>query len=279
MWADILEQIIFLVTHLRIRDIIDVAIVAFVFYKLFMLIKATRAEQVLKGLAVLLVVTKVSEWLDLYTINYLLRNAMTVGVIAILIVFQPELRRGLEQLGRGKFFDKNFFKLEKKHSFIVIKEIVKAVETLSQNKIGALIVIERKTGLSDIIQTGVKIQAVVSKELLCNIFVPNTPLHDGAVLIREDEIVAAGCFLPLTENPNLSKQLGTRHRAALGISENSDGIAIIVSEETGIISLASDGKLTRYLDSKSLEDILTEVYREKETTNPISTLKWRIKNE
>ncbi|MDD3840215.1 MAG: diadenylate cyclase CdaA [Clostridia bacterium] len=274
-----LEQIIFLVTHLRIRDIIDVAIVAFVFYKLFMLIKATRAEQVLKGLAVLLVVTKVSEWLDLYTINYLLRNAMTVGVIAILIVFQPELRRGLEQLGRGKFFDKNFFKLEKKHSFIVIKEIVKAVETLSQNKIGALIVIERKTGLSDIIQTGVKIQAVVSKELLCNIFVPNTPLHDGAVLIREDEIVAAGCFLPLTENPNLSKQLGTRHRAALGISENSDGIAIIVSEETGIISLASDGKLTRYLDSKSLEDILTEVYREKETTNPISTLKWRIKNE
>ncbi|HOB19424.1 MAG TPA: diadenylate cyclase CdaA [Candidatus Atribacteria bacterium] len=262
-----------------IRHIIDIAIVAYVLYRLMLLIRETRAEQVLKGLAILLMATKLSEILQFYTIYWILKNTVTVGVIALLIVFQPELRRALEQIGRGQLFDKSLFINDDKDSSVIINEISKAVLNMAKANIGALIVIERKTGLNDYLETGVRLDAELSGPLLENIFVPNTPLHDGAVIIRGSRIAAAGCFLPLTENPNLSKQLGTRHRAALGISENSDAVAIVVSEETGIISMANNGKLTRYLDSKGLKDMLQKVYVREKEPRSIIPKKWRIKNE
>lgn len=264
--------------NMRIRDIIDIAIVAYVVYKLMGLIKETRAEQLIKGIIFILLATQVSEWLGLYTINWILKNTLTVGVIAILVVFQPELRRGLEHIGRSKFFANIFDKSSQEQPTGVIDEIIKAVQMLSQEKIGALIVIERETKLGEVIETGIHLDALVSGELIINTFIPNTPLHDGAMIIREDRIVASGCFLPLTENQGLSKQLGTRHRAGLGITENSDSVVVIVSEETGIISLAMDGKLSRYLDIKSLKQILIDVFIEKEQKPlQLNWFKWRRK--
>lgn len=248
----------------RLMDLLDIAIVAFVSYKAIQLIQGTRAVQLLKGLVVLVVSTKLSEWLGLYTINWILRNAMTVGVIALLVVFQPELRRALEQLGRGRFFSTPLLGLGEAEMNKVIDYIAGAAEELSKEKTGALIVLEKQTGLNEYIETGVKIEGCVSTELLINIFVPNTPLHDGAVVIRNDRIMAAGCYLPLTENPNLSKELGTRHRAALGVTEESDAVAIVVSEETGVISVAEDGKLSRYLDIKTLKNMLKDIYEIKD---------------
>ena len=257
---------------------VDVAIVAYVLYKLMLLIRETRAEQVLKGLATLLFVTWLSDILKLNTIFMILRNTAQLRVIALLIVFQPELRRALEQIGRGKIFEKVAFSQNDENISAVINDIVEAVQNLASEQIGALIVIEGKTGLNDVVETGTRLDAHLTRELLENIFVPNTPLHDGAVIIRETRIIAAGCFLPLTENPNLSKQLGTRHRAALGISEVSDALAIIVSEETGVISLANDGKLTRYLDGKGLKDILEKVYIGDKEPKPFNLIKWRSKD-
>lgn len=264
--------------NMRIRDFIDIAIVAYVFYKLIGLIKETRAEQLIKGIIFILLATQISEWVGLYTINWILRNTLTVGVIALLIVFQPELRRGLEHIGRSRFFANIFDKPSKDQPTETIDEIIKAVQMLAQDKIGALIVVERETRLGEVIETGIKMHAIVSGELLINTFIPNTPLHDGAMIIREDRIMASGCFLPLTENQGLSKELGTRHRAALGITENSDAVVVIVSEETGIISLAMDGRISRYLDIKSLKQILIDLMVEKEQ-RPLqfNWLKWRNK--
>mgnify|MGYP000949817660 FL=1 len=262
-----------------IRHIIDISIVSYVVYKLLLLIRETRAEQVLKGLTILLFATKLSEWLQLNTIYWILKNTATVGVIALLIVFQPELRKALEQIGRGRIFDRLTFIQEDKDPLFFINEIARAVQDMARAKIGALIVIERKTGISDVIETGVKIDGELSGSLLENIFVPNTPLHDGAVIVRGYRIAAAGCFLPLTENGNINKQLGTRHRAALGISENSDAIAIVVSEETGVISIAHNGKLTRYLDSKGLKEILKKVYVKEKEPRSFIVKKWRSRNE
>jgi diadenylate cyclase len=262
-----------------IQHVIDISIVAFVLYKLLLLIRETRAEQVLKGLAILLFATKFSELLRLYTVFWILKNTATVGVIALLIVFQPELRKALEQIGRGRLFDKLMFIQDDKDPTLLINEIARAVQNMARAKIGALIVVERKTGVSDVIETGVKIDGELSGALLENIFVPNTPLHDGAVIIRGDRVAAAGCFLPLTDNANISKQLGTRHRAALGISENSDALAIVVSEETGVISIANNGKLTRYLDSKGLKEMLKKVYIKEKEPRSFIPKKWRSRNE
>lgn len=263
--------------NIRIRDILDILIVALAFYKLFMLIRETRAEQLIKGLLILFALTKVSEWLQFHTLNWILDTTMTVGVMAILIVFQPELRRGLEYLGRSRFFTKSFVEIRGERLSEVFDEIVDAVASLSRQKIGALIVIERETGLNEIVETGTKIDGKVSSDLLINIFIPNTPLHDGAVIIKDDKIKAAGCFLPLTENSSLSKELGTRHRAALGISERSDCLSIIVSEETGAISIAENGSLARYLDTKTLKQILLDMYKPKEQ-QPLIFGKWREKD-
>jgi len=259
-----LLEILELFKGFRLMDLLDIAIVAYVSYKAIQLIQGTRAVQLLKGLVVLLVSTKVSEWLGLYTINWILQNTMTVGVIALLVVFQPELRRALEQIGRGKFFSSSIFGLTEEEMNKVIDYIANAAEELSRQQIGALMVLEKETGLNEYIESGVKIGGNVSTELLINIFIPNTPLHDGAVIIRNDRILAAGCYLPLTENPNLSKELGTRHRAALGITEETDAVAIIVSEETGVISVAKEGKLSRYLDVKTLKNMLKDIYEIKE---------------
>lgn len=271
-----LKQLLELIRQFRFRDLIDIAIVAYVSYKAIMLIKGTRAVQLIKGLVVLAISTKVSEWLGLYTINWLLRNTMTVGVIALLVVFQPELRRALEQLGRGRLFVTPFFSFSEEEVNKMINEMARAVQVLASNKIGALIVIERETGLNDVIETGLEIGGKLTTELLLNIFIPNTPLHDGAVLIRNDKIMAAGCFLPLTENPNLSKELGTRHRAALGITEQSDAVSIIVSEETGVISVAVEGKLTRYLDIMTFKEMIKSLLYTKEQKQ-IPLFNWRKK--
>ncbi len=264
--------------NLRVRDIIDILIVAIAFYKLFMLIRETRAEQLSKGIIALFVFTKISEWIELYTVYWILEKAMTVGVLAILIVFQPELRRALEYIGRSSFFTKSFIEIKDESLSQVVDEIVEAVASLSRQKIGALIVMERTTGLSEVVETGTKIDGKVSSDLLINIFIPNTPLHDGAVIIKEDMIKAAGCFLPLTDNTSLSKDLGTRHRAALGISEKSDSLSIVVSEETGAISIAESGSLARYLDTKTLTQILMDMYKPKDQKQIFIT-KWRRKDE
>lgn len=264
--------------NIRMRDIIDIFIVALAFYKLFMLIKETRAEQLTKGIFALFLFTKISGWLELYTVNWILEKTMTVGVLAILIVFQPELRRALEYIGRSRFFTKSFIEIKGESLSEGVDEIVEAVASLSRQKIGALIVMERKTGLGEIVDTGTQIGGKVSSDLLINIFIPNTPLHDGAVIIKEDIVKAAGCFLPLTDNTSLSKELGTRHRAALGISEKSDSLTIVVSEETGAISIAESGSLARYLDTKTLKQILMDMYKPKDPTQTFIT-KWRRKYE
>ena len=282
MWDGLSRLISYIDPYIQfpwvIRHVIDISIVAFVLYKLLLLIRETRAEQVLKGLAILLFATKLSEVLQFNTIYWILKNTATVGVIALLIVFQPELRRALEQIGRGQLFDRLFLRDDMDPS-ILINEVVRSVQNLARMKVGALIVIERKTGINEIIETGVKIDGELSSALLENIFVVNTPLHDGAVVLRGDRIAAGRCFLPLIENNIISKQLGTRHRAAIGITEVSDAIAIVVSEETGVISIADNGKLTRYLDAKALKEILKKVYiREKEPRSFIPK-KWRSRNE
>lgn len=264
--------------NVRMRDVIDIVVVAMVLYKLFTLIRETRAEQLTKGIVVLLVLTKVTEWMKLYTIHFILNNAMTVGTLAILIVFQPELRRGLEYIGTSKYFSKSLMEIRGESLSQVVEEIVEATSSLSRQKIGALMVLERKTGLNEVVDTGTKIDGFVSSDLLINIFIPNTPLHDGAVIIKDDKIKAAACFLPLTDNTGVSKELGTRHRAALGISERSDSLSIVVSEETGAISISENGTISRYLDSKTLRQILTDMYKPKVEKGSILS-KWRQTNE
>ena len=264
--------------NIRIRDVIDILIVAVVLYKLFTLIKETRAEQLIKGIGILLVLTKLSDWAELYTINWILANAMTVGTLALLIVFQPELRRGLESIGRSRFLTKSFIEIRGENISRVVDEIVEATASLSRQKIGALMVLERQTGLNEVVETGTKIGGLVTSDLLINIFIPNTPLHDGAVIIKDDIIKAAACFLPLTDSSIVSKELGTRHRAAIGISERSDSLSIIVSEETGAISIAENGTISRYLDSKTLKKILLDMYKPKKE-DQLFTRKWRTKDE
>lgn len=255
------------------RDVLDIVLVTFIFYKAIILIRGTRAEQLVKGLAVLLMATVISGQLGLVTINWVLESVMTVGLVAIPIVFQPELRRGLETLGRGKIFTRSSYLYGEKDFEPMLDEMIKAIQVLVKKKLGALIVFERETGLNEFIETGISIDGQISAELMINIFLSRSPLHDGAVIIRGNRLVAAGCYLPLTENPNLSTELGTRHRAALGVSELSDAVAVIVSEETGVVSLTSNGKLTRYLDEKTLKQMLINLC--KPPANSLNFWQWR----
>ena len=245
-----------IVTNITIFDLIDISIVAYLFYNAYLLIKETRAEQLIKGIIILLLSTKISEFLQFQVVHWILQKTMTVGIIALLIVFQPELRRALEQLGRTKFVLRSNPYLTKSNLDKLILEFKSAICILSKNKIGALIVFEKETGLSEIADTGTFLNAAVSRQLLLNIFEPNTPLHDGAIIIRLDKILAAGCFLPLTDNNSLNQEVGTRHRAALGVSEKSDAIAVVVSEETGNISFAEGGRLFKNLSEDNLERYL-----------------------
>lgn len=244
---------------IRFRDIIDIIIVAILFYYVMNIIKGTRAEQLSKGIVVLLIVTKLSDALQLYTVKWIFSNIMNFGLIAVLIVFQPELRKGLEFLGRTSSI-KNTIQNSFTNVSNTVNEICDAVASLSRQKIGALIVFEKKTGLEDIADTGTRLDSLVSSGLIINIFIPNTPLHDGAVIIKNDRIKAAACFLPLTDNNTLSKELGTRHRAGIGVTERSDALSLIVSEETGSISIAQNGQISRYLDIETLKKVLTDLY-------------------
>lgn len=245
---------------IRISDIIDILIVAVVVYKLLGLIKQTRAEQLFKGVLLLVVATFLSDLLNLHTINWILKGTVALGAVAILVVFQPELRRGLEYLGRSKIVNAPFEQMDKEKSKHIISGIVKAIDVFSKDRVGALIVFERQTNLTDIVESGTIVDAEISDQILGNIFYEGAPLHDGAVIIRDGRVYAAGCVLPLTRNNNISKDLGTRHRAGIGITENSDALTLIVSEETGIISMAEDGQLSRFLDVKTVEKKLLSMY-------------------
>lgn len=270
------ERIVAAVLQLNVewRDIVDIVIMSYVFYRLILIIRGTRAEQLVKGLFVLLLAMVLSDQAGFDTLHWTLRQTMTVGLIAIPIVFQPELRRALEHLGRGKIFKSSYWSLNTQDFDNMLDELSKAIAVLVKKRIGALIVIERSTGLKDWVDTGIPVEGVVTAELLVNIFFPRSPLHDGAVVIQGNQIVAAGCYLPLTEDPNLGKELGTRHRAGIGITEQSDAVAIIVSEETGTISIAHDGVLTRYLDEKKLQLMLSELCSP-ERTEGFSFKTWR----
>lgn len=246
---------------IKITDIIDILIVAFVVYKGFKFIRETRAAQLVKGIVMLLVATQLSGWLHLNAIHYILTNTVQFGMLALLVVFQPELRRALEHMGRksniGDIFKNGENDASTEHQYI--SEITQACQALSQTKTGALIVVERKTKLGEIINTGTIIDARVSSELLQNIFFHNSPLHDGAVVVKKGRVHAAGCYLPLTEDSALSQELGTRHRAAIGMSETADCAVVVVSEETGKISIALAGNLKRNLTPETLYKALLHV--------------------
>lgn len=251
MFQDVLSNIPDFILSLRITDVLDIVIVAYLFYKLSSLVRETRAGTLIKGIVLLLIFTWISTILQLNTINYLLRNVMQFGIMAFLIIFQPELRRALEKVGRTNF--STFFSSDKDFSDATASEIASAAAAMAARRIGALIVLERNTKIGDIVRTGCEINSDISSELLINIFIPNTPLHDGAVIIRENKIVAARCILPLTQNETLSQEFGTRHRAALGLSESSDAVVIVVSEETGKISLTMNGNMSRNYTEATLK--------------------------
>ena len=250
-----LLQIQGIVKTIGILDVIDTALVAYFLYRIYLMLKHTRAAALIKGLIVLVFLVVLSRWLNLHVINWILEKLMTVVMIALPVVFQPELRRALEQIGRGRLFHKTT-ELDEQELEEVIGAVTSAAVVMSQRKVGALIVFERETGLEERIETGVHIDGLVSDSLLLNIFEKDTPLHDGAVIIRGKRIVAASCLLPLTDARNLSQELGTRHRAALGISEQSDAIVLVVSEETGTISVAKNGELFRYLQADDVKELL-----------------------
>ena len=259
-----MEYVKTLATNLRLRDFIDIAIVAFAYYKLYMIIRETRAKQLLKGIMFIVIISALASTMKLFTLSWILTNTLQVGLIALIIVFQPELRKALEYIGRTTFLSFNLFESDEKKNEETINAITTACSALSNQRIGALIVFELRTGLSDFIESGIVIDADISSSLLINIFIPNTPLHDGAVIIKDYRVKAASCFLPLTDNSHLSQDIGTRHRAAIGVTERSDAIAIIVSEETGHLSYALEGRLYRNIEVKELKQLLKNVYKHEE---------------
>ena len=247
-------------THrLGLAEIADILIVAVIIYSLIMLTRRTRGSAVLKGLILLLITTVVSTLLGMTALSWLMMILINNGALVLIILFQPELRKALESLGRSRIMNGGR-RVEADERDRVIREIIQCATDLSRRRVGALIVFEGDTGLKDIIETGTELDAQISAPLLENIFEPNTPLHDGAVVIRDLRVVAAACILPLTESNMVSHELGTRHRASLGISETTDAVALIVSEETGIISVAREGRLSRHQDAESLRKVLSDLY-------------------
>jgi len=245
---------------LRWVDLIDIIIVAVFLYYILLWLQGTRAIQLIRGLFVLFLIYFLGRVLGLHTVNWLFDKFVTVILVILIIVFQPELRRALERIGRGRIFLRLGLAPQSRGSWFV-RHIIKAVETLSENKTGALIVLERNTGLSEYLESGIKLDAIISTEQLLSIFNMKGPLHDGAVIIQGDRIAGAGCLLPLSESKLLDKRLGTRHRAAVGISEASDALVIVVSERTGIISIAENGYLTRSVTKEMLEEKLFGLYK------------------
>lgn len=240
--------------QIRWQDILDILIVAVILYRVLLIIKGTKAAQMLIGLGVLFLAFLFSGYLELYTVDWLIRIFWAQIVLALIILFQPEIRRALAQMGEARFFQ-SFATAEESKS---LEEIVRASVSLANRKIGALIVLEKETSLRDFTELGTPLDAKVSHELLLSIFHPSSPIHDGAVIIRGNRIVAAGCFLPLTFSADLSKALGTRHRAGIGLTEETDAVVIIISEETGEIATAVSGRLLKNLDMGTLRDFLAE---------------------
>ncbi|MBM7609518.1 diadenylate cyclase CdaA [Ureibacillus composti] len=255
----IIEQFIDLTPVSVVFSFLDVLLVWYVIYKLLTLIKGTKAVQLLKGLFFIVIARIVTEIFALDTLGWLLQEVIDWGFLAIIIIFTPEIRRALEQIGRGKIFQRATNQLEDEQSRL-IEAMKKAVSYMAKRRIGALISIEKETGLNEYIETGIKLDADITSELLINIFIPNTPLHDGAVIMKKDKITAAACYLPLSESPFISKELGTRHRAALGLSEVTDAITIVVSEETGAVSLTRNGNLYRNLSIEEFEEQLRKMW-------------------
>ena len=266
-------------TQIRLEDFVDIAIIAFFLYKLIILTKETRAFQLLKGIALHFVAAIISETLQLQTLSWVLNSVLASGIVVLAVLFQPELRRALEHIGRGKIFNNGLLQNFKPEENEIVSEMQLAIMSLAKRRVGALIVIEQRTGLGDIIATGTRIDGIISAPLIENIFEPNTPLHDGAVIIRDGAIVAAACFLPLAEDIAVARELGTRHRAALGVSSVSDSVTIVVSEETGVISFAREGKLVRYIDQKALHDLLESIFVGKEAAGTLNIFKRRAKHE
>ena len=267
-----------ILSTLEMWDILDIILVAIILYKMYVMLEDTRAITLVRGLIFLLTLTILASWFNLHAIYWLLSKAVTLLFVALPIVFQPELRRGLEHLGEGRFLAHSSF-LNDEDAENVIQELDSALRELSAVKTGALIVIERNMGLNDICRTGVQIDGIVSKEFLRNIFFVNTPLHDGAAVIRGKRVVAAGCLLPLTENRTLSTELGTRHRAAIGLSEQCDALVLVVSEETGIISVAENGHIHRKVDSIQLKEFLRPIFEPEKISLKEMVMNWRKKKK
>ncbi|HAK89197.1 MAG: TIGR00159 family protein [Nitrospirae bacterium GWC2_46_6] len=247
-----------LLRQIRWQDLLDIAIVSIILYRILLIIKGTKAAQMLAGLGVLLIASFFSKYLQLYTLDWIVQSFWSQVVIAMIVLFQPEIRRALAHVGESSFLQ-GFTSAEELKS---LEEIVRASVALANRKIGALIVIERDVSLKDYVEIGTPLDAKVSKELLLSLFHPTSPIHDGAVVIRGNRIVAAGCFLPITLGAELSKALGTRHRAGIGVTEETDAVAIIVSEETGTISVSTQGKLETHIDMGTLRDMLTDLFTE-----------------
>lgn len=252
-----------IVRQIGLTDLLDILIVSYIYYKVYNVISNTRAIQLFKGLVVFFILLRLSSAAELRMVSFALENVFTYGLLALVILFQPELRRALEYLGRSKFFNNMFLRSKGKKYSSVTDDMVAALVDLSSQSIGALLVLEGEIGLKDVIETGTELDAEISSALIKNIFTPNTPLHDGAVVVRGDRMIAAGCLLPLSNDRNVNRDLGTRHRAALGMSAVSDALILIVSEETGIISAAQNNILTRFLDEEGLKELIKEFYQPK----------------
>lgn len=259
---------------LRWIDFVDILIVAVLFYYVLLWLRGTRAIPLIRGLIVILLIYLVGRMLNLYTINWLFEKFVAVIAVMLVILFQPELRRTLERFGRGRLLGTLGF-APVPHGSFYVRHIVRAVEQLSESKVGALILLEKVTGLTEYMESGVRLDAMLSAELLVSIFNPKSPLHDGAVVVQGDRVLAASCLLPLSESRLLDKRLGTRHRAAVGISELSDAMVIVVSEKSGIISMAENGFLTRYLTKDQLEEKLFSLYKVEKVKTDIFPFKFR----
>ncbi len=261
IWSTISDMLWSLTHRVGFIDIVDILIVAVIIYELLLLTRHTRGSALLKGLFLLFLIVILSNILGLTSLNWLLLSVLQNGALVLIILFQPELRKMLEHMGRSKLMSKNSRRSPVENSTPIITEIIQTVVDLSRRRVGALIVFERQTGLQDVIETGTQLNADISAPLLENIFEPNTPLHDGAVVIRDDQVMAAACILPLAEASGVSRELGTRHRAAVGITENTDAAVVVVSEETGIVSFASEGVLKRPYTIDELKEFLNGFYR------------------
>ena len=260
-----ISAIVWNITHRpRLVDVVDILLLTFLIYTLLNHTRQTRISQIIKGIVILLAATWVSELIGMRTIHALLSWVINAGPVLLIVLFQPEIRRVLEELGTTSLFDSTARMQELNNTELIIDEMILALMHMARRRVGALIVIEHKTRLNDVISPGTMVDGVISQPLIENIFEPNTPLHDGAVVVRGDRVIAAACLLRLSDTTGVGRDLGTRHRAGLGVSEVSDAIVFIVSEETGIISMAKGGHLVRHLDEASLHQILQGIYEKKD---------------